>query len=128
MQNHCTPPDAVITPSFPDGSSRLLGLANIPANDWNLRTGAAFAALYTKLNGLTRLNRPVPSQIGCGVRIAATDGRVPTAGHTAAIGIAPTYIPTINCAGTVIPYTNRRRKAAVPFIANDVLAIPTCRH
>ena len=69
---------------------------------WTLCSGTAFAAVETKLNGLTWLDGTIPRQVRRRVRIVAAEIGIPLIGHFAAVSVAPVHIPAIDGGGAII--------------------------
>lgn len=64
----------------------------------------------------------IPAVIGCRIRIIAAEGGVPAAGNTIAATVLPVDVPAINGGRAVVGDPDGRGKAAVPFVADDVIA------
>ena len=84
-----------------------------------------FGSLNTKLSRLPRLDAGIPTEIGCGVRVASSQGRIPAAYDLRSIRITPFHIPTVDCAGAAVDDANSAGETRVPLIANNVNAFAT---
>ena len=79
------------------------------SNYRNLCTGVV--TLEAELHGLPRRYAVVPACTGCGVRIAAGDGRIPGAGDPGAARVSPADVPVVDGAGAFIGDADRAGKA-----------------
>ena len=83
---------------------------------------AAFSALEANLNRLVWLDHAVVGHVGCGVRIIASDIRIPTVGDFASVRECEGDRPTINRCSTWVADANSGGETRIPFIAQHKLA------
>lgn len=69
---------------------------------------------------MSRLNRAVPPEAGCRIRIVAAHRGIPTVADARTVSIIPAHIPITDCTGAVIGDTNRTGKAIVPFVRHNI--------
>lgn len=64
----------------------------------------------------------VPTDIACGVRIAAAEAGIPAIGDTVITGILPVHAPAIYRCVCIVSDLYRGSEAVAPLIGNRILA------
>jgi len=75
--------------------------------------------LKTKRYRLAGSDITIPSDIGCSVRIGASEGSIPGAGYPIS-GITPIDAPAINRCARIIFDSDAGNKTGVPFVINGI--------